>query len=134
MAKSKLVAKPIKLAAVRQSEVRPEVAITLHGVSYRLCFSFGALRAAQEKFREQGNNINMLFALDFSRVGPKELPALFYAAAFQQHPELCYEEAERLVDFGTWEAVFCALVDAYLLAMPPVDREVSANPSRVKQG
>lgn len=113
--------------------LRPEVEVSIKGLKFRLCISYGALAVAQTKLRSLGVNINLLLALNPLLMGPDNLPALFFGAAHQQHPKLTYDEAVSLIDLETWEPVMCAVLKAYELAMPKSDKGTPRNPPAVEQ-
>jgi len=91
----------------------PKVTITLGGVEYHLCFTFGAFATAAAKLRQAGITCNLLHALDLSNMDADRVVPLLYAALITHHPSIAPEEVAKLVTFRNLGSIFEGIAKAY---------------------
>lgn len=99
----------------------PSTPIEINGVTYHLCFDFGALAEAEADFNRQGHRVNLLTALpELNLVNTR---ILFAASVHKYHPELRFEQAIALVTFRNVYAVVQKISEAWNEAMPEPEDE-----------
>jgi hypothetical protein len=91
----------------------PKIVITLGGVEYHLCFTFGALAVAAAKLRQAGIACNLLHALDLSNMDADRVVPLLYAALITYKPSITPEEVAKLVTFRNLGSIFEGIAKAY---------------------
>ena len=110
-----------KVSGTPADPTLPTYPIEIDGKTYTLCFDFGALAEAEAALQRQGHDICILrymgsFSMELVR-------ALFVCGVHRFHPELSFEEREKLVRLdNVW--LIAKIVDiAYALAMPPKEKQ-----------
>ena len=76
----------------------PTAKVTLAGTEYTLCLDQRALADAEMHFALQGHNVNLLVA--YSRLNLSSVMAIFPCAVHRFHPELEFDDAQKLVNAG----------------------------------
>jgi len=87
----KKIAKPQPQAP---SEDLEKTSIEINGKTYFLCFDLRELSKAEQFYRRQGHDVNLLIALsEFTLAGTRDaFPCLLHAF----HPELTWDQAQEL--------------------------------------
>lgn len=97
----------------------PNTELEIGGTTYRLLFDFAALGIAERKLAESGEHVNMLMAMDISRLGAQRLAIVFFASLVRMQPEMSFAQARALIDIQTFPAIYQKVVDAYVEACVP---------------
>lgn len=122
------MAKRRKIANTAADPTLPKVPILINGAEYYLCFDFGALAEAKHHFVKQGHRINVMQAM--LQVDIDNLMVLFPCAIHKFHPELSFEDAQKLLSLPVLFAVGTALADAWAQSQPAPKNAVEANPQK----
>jgi hypothetical protein len=120
------MAKRRKIANTVADPTSPAVKISIQGKDYFLCFDLGALAEAKQHFAEQGKKINLLRAL--GELDVDSLMVLFPCAIHKHHPELSFEDAQKLITFHVLYAISGAVLAAWRISMPAPDPAPSHPP------
>jgi hypothetical protein len=95
----------------------PTFPVEIDGKTYTLCLDFSTLAQAERELQRQGHDICILRhmpSLSFELV-----KAFFVCGVHRFHPDLAFEDAEKLVRLDTvWLIAKCIDI-AYAMAMPP---------------
>jgi hypothetical protein len=102
------------------------VEIAIKGKKYRLCFDLGALAEAEFHFMKAGKEVNLLAA--FPNMSLWAVRAIFPCAVHRFHPELSFEEAQKLVTLPVLYAVWPFINLAWSQSLPEPDKENPQTP------
>lgn len=110
------MAKRRKIAQTVLDPTLPKVPIEIDGKQYFLSFDLGALAEAKWHFAKQGHTVNLLQAL--TALDIDNLMVIFPCAVHKHHPELSFEDAQRLLSIPVLYAVAAATAAAWRESMP----------------
>ncbi len=110
--------------------VAPPVKLVVDEREFLLAFDFGALSIAKQKLKDAGIQINLLHALDFTKIDVDVLPMLFYAGACRHQPDLAWNEVPKYVRTDTLLEIYIGLLAAWKLAMAKPDPNPSEAPAK----
>lgn len=120
---------PKRKRIIAQSAMDPTlktVEIEIKSKKYRLCFDLGALAEGEFHFMQQGRKVNLLNALpEPSLWGAR---AIFPCAVHRFHPELTFEEAQKLVTLPVLYAIWPFVTQAWKESLPEPDEETKQIP------
>lgn len=105
----------------------PTTSVMIQGKEYFLCFDLGALAEAKHHFARQGIAVNVLQAL--AALDVDNLMVLFPCAVHKHHPELSFEDAQKLLSIPVLYALSNAVATAWAQSMPAKDPDEKANPN-----
>jgi hypothetical protein len=74
--------------------------IKIRGTTYNLRFDLAALADAEEHFTRQGYKVGLWEILEGGDMSCDVLRRVFSCALHQQHPEIGFKDAQRLISFG----------------------------------
>jgi hypothetical protein len=112
---------------VLDDEITPSVLLTLGKKEYRLAFPMGAVLAFKAKtgrniFTVEGwNNFSL-------HDDPEAILAFFWAALQTYQPEITYEKAGRLANFGNMKLITDKCEEALRVFMPKPEAEADPTP------
>lgn len=123
---------------MRQSEakrdskksVSPVSSVVIDGTRYDMRFDFAALAQAEEQFRQEGRDVNLLVALP--ELTLSSVRVIFPCAIRSSHPKLTYEKAQALVRIDTVFSIVEKIAEAWKLASP--EASAPQNPSHAEGG
>jgi hypothetical protein len=116
-----------KVAGTVADPTLPHVPLVIQGKEYFLCFDLGALAEAKHYFALKGHKINLLVAL--AELDVDNLMVLFPCALHKHHPEISFEDAQKLISFPVLYALSGAVAEAWAQSMPKPTKEApNANP------
>lgn len=117
-----------KIAQTVVDPTLPNVPLTIDGKEYFLNFDLGALAEAKRHFARQGHKVNLLIAL--SELDVDNLMVLFPCSLHKNHPEITFEEAQKMISFPVLFAISGAVYAAWERSMPANKggKENSPNP------
>jgi hypothetical protein len=104
----------------------PRTPITVRGKEYNLCFDLGALAEAEMAINadfaraKMPERVNLLVSL--SELNLRNVRIMFAAAVRTFHPELGFEEAQKLLAVGDVFRVAAAITDAWSEAVPEPEK------------
>ena len=107
----------------------PTTEIEIDGKTYRMCFDLFALAQAERDFIRQGIDVDILSALPQSNLNSTLV--LFAASIHKFHPEVAFEDAQRLVTIPKSYEVRAAVVAAWNKSLPLPSDEGKGNPTVV---
>lgn len=105
-----------KIAGSEVDPTLPRIEIEIDGKTYRLCFDLAALAEAKAHFAKAGHKINVLQAL--SELDVDNLRVLFPCALHKFHPEIGFEEAQKLITYRTMFEMSGAVLATWAACMP----------------
>ena len=105
--------------------ITPAVELTLKGKPYSLAFPLSAVLKYKGKTGDNLFNVKHWSRIDED---PERLIAALWAALSENHPELTYDEASKLVDIGTAIPITQALGKC-LASFFPSPKPESADPN-----
>lgn len=100
--------------------------IEIRGKKYRLCFDLGAIAEGEFYFMQKGHKVNLLNALpEPSLWGAR---AIFPCAVHRFHPELTFEEAQKLVTLPVLYAIWPFVTAAWKESLPEAEDDEPQTP------
>lgn len=111
-----VVNKARKISGTQTDPTMPKTPITIDGKEYNLCFDFGALAEAESALTAEGHNVNLLAALPQFNLSNTRI--VFAAALRTFHPEIGYEQAFGMVNFGNVYTIAGVIADAWEASLP----------------
>ena len=105
-----------KVANSTSDATLPKTPVTINGQTYFLCFDLGALSEAESHFRQQGHEVNLLDALPGYTLA--HVRTLFPCAIHKFHPEVSFEDAQKLITLPTLYVVAAAIGAAWKASLP----------------
>jgi len=108
-----------KIAGTPADPTLPKVPVKIDGKEYFLCFDLGALAEAETYFLKQGIEVNLLSALPGFTLA--HVRTLFPCALHKFHPEISYEEAQKMVTMPVLYVVAASVGEAWKASLPEPD-------------
>jgi hypothetical protein len=112
-----------KIANTSIDPTAPTIPVVINGITYHLVFTLSALAEAETHFRAQGHDVNLLDALPGYTLA--HVRTLFPCALRARHPDISFEEAQRLITMPVLYVVAAAIGAAWQASLP----EPEANPT-----
>lgn len=103
----------------------PKTPIIINDETYNLCFDFGALALAEAALNEQGHTVNLLAALPQLNLANTRI--IFAAALHAFHPDIAFEQAVGMVNFGNVYLIAGAIADAWEASLPAPKQDKPGN-------
>ncbi|HEV2463546.1 MAG TPA: hypothetical protein VGT04_07065 [Acidobacteriaceae bacterium] len=120
-----------EIANTKKDATLPRTPVMIGGKSYDLCFDLGALSEAETELRRQGHDVNLLAALPTQNLANTRV--IFAAAVRAFHPELGFEEAQKMLTIGDLYNVADAIFAAWSAAMPTPSEEKNGDPPQAAE-
>jgi hypothetical protein len=108
-----------KIAAVpkpKPDPTLPYTEIVIDGETYKMCFTYSALAAAEDALLAKGHQVNIL--LPMLRRTFSSLRVLFAVSLYTYHPELDYEETQDWVTYENLLHVIDAVDKTWKQSLP----------------
>jgi hypothetical protein len=99
----------------------PKIPVTIDGKTYDLCFDLGALAEAETEFRRQGHDVNLMDALPGFTLA--QVRTLFPCALRKFHPDISFDDAQKMVTLPTLYVVAAAIGAAWQASLPESDKQ-----------
>ena len=113
-----------KVAGTIHDATLPKTAIKIGDKEYNLCFDFGALSTAETELNKEGHEVNLLAVLPVLNLSNTRV--IFAAALRTFHPDITFEQAVGMVNFGNVYVIANAIADAWKQALPEPEKEKNA--------
>ena len=94
----------------------PSTPVMIGDKEYRLCFDLAALAEAESHFNTQGHEVNLLRELPVLNLS--SISVIFPCAIHKFHPEIAFEDAQKLITFPILYVIAGAVTDAWSKSVP----------------
>jgi hypothetical protein len=105
-----------KVAETVADPTLPSTPLEIDGKTYDLCFDMRAMAEAQQHFKRQGHEVNLLAALP--NIDLDSCLVIFPCIVHKYQPDLTWEEAQGLVTLVTVYAIAAKIGEAWENATP----------------
>jgi hypothetical protein len=113
-----------KVAGTINDATLPKTPIIIGGTEYSLCFDFGALSTAETELNREGHEVNLLAMLPVLNLSNTRV--IFAAALRKFHPDITFDQAVGMVNFGNVYTIANAIAEAWQSALPEPEKEKNA--------
>jgi hypothetical protein len=117
-----------KIANTELDPTLPYSPVTIGGKEYRLCFDFASLAQARAEFRQQGVGAEYNLLIKMAHLDLDGVWVVFPCAVHKFHPELSFEDAQKLLNIQSALAVLSALYEAWGVSVPETKEAPDGNP------
>jgi hypothetical protein len=105
-----------KIAEVVADPTLPSTSLEIDGITYSLCFDLRAMAEAQQYFKRQGHEVNLLQALP--NIDLDSCLVIFPCIVHKYHPELSWDEAQKLITLATLYPIATKIGEAWQAGVP----------------
>lgn len=111
-----------EIAGTAADAALPKTPVEVGGKKYNLCLDLGALSEAETAINSEAGyiRVNLLFALPVLTLG--NIRVVFAAALRVHHPEISFDEGQRLLGVDDLLTVATAMREAWNAAQPEAEK------------